>query len=147
MKRAIPYISLAFFVLVGALMVINFTQSRTTTLSGPYLIAGMSRADDATWADMESQGLMEYGETPFNFVDEETVIINDRLAEIYFGDTLFNYEVKRNRFKLKNNDNSVEHDLEFDRDGGLFNVNLDHPLLKRIQLISASVPQQGQMTE
>ena len=132
MKRTLPLIAaiaIIFFISIQA------KELGVTDLSGPYGIIGFTKSDEMTFKKIKEKGYLNFGEKPFDFLDDKTLKVNSNMSEFYFKETLFKYQITNNQLKLKSTKSDLKHDLYYDTEGGVFNLHIDHPAITRFQLI------------
>lgn len=107
------------------------------SLDGDYDVVGVSKAEKTPWQEFDSLGYMNHGENPFTFENDSIVRVNNRIAQLFFTDSVFRYQLTDSEFNLYSKSSDLVHKLTYDLDGNIFNVNLKNQYCRRIQLIPA----------
>jgi len=108
----------------------NNKQSRE--LKGIYLIGGFGMQSNMNMDTLKQMGVLNFGEIPFNFITQDSVVLDKKFGEAFFGAYKFKYELTKKTLTFINGDKQIEMDY---LDDGVFRLNIQNPYLARLDLI------------
>jgi len=121
------------FVLLTILAAIGYSCAiQPRELKGVYSIGGFRMQENINIDTLKQMGILNFGEVPFNFVSPDSVILDQRFGETFFGGSTFKYEVTDKVLTFENGDKRIEMEYE---DDGVFRLNIQNSYLARLDMI------------
>lgn len=122
------------FVVFTILAVIGYSCAirPTKELEGIYSIGGLRMQENMNMDSLKQMGILNFGEAPFNFILPDSVILDQRFGETFFGASAFKYELTNKTLTFINGDKRMEMDY---LDDGVFRLNIQNPFLARLDLV------------
>lgn len=115
------------------------TPSSPTQLSGVYKVIGFGMQPGKSLDSLQSAGVINFGEVPFNFLDNDTVILDPGFGLEYFGDSVFRYSVLDEKLILSNESKQLEIPYI---DEGVIRLTVDHRDLQRLDIFKKKAKKQ-----
>jgi|GEM_PF-1592897 len=134
MKKSVVFI-LALFVAMG--MSCSNAQIGKPKLSGVYVIGSIGMQPGVDLKELESEGVLDFGDEPFNFQKNDTVLLSKKFGEDFFGGTVFKFEFTKKTLLFSNGDKKIE--MPYENDFGIIRIDIKNKYLTRIDLVAAKM--------
>lgn len=105
-----------------------------TQLRGVYQVMGFGMQPGKSLDSLNATGVLNFGARPFNFMENDTVVLDPVFGLEYFGDSIFHYSLTDRSLILSNGTKKME--LPY-VDEGVIRVTVNHRDLERLDLVSA----------
>lgn len=107
------------------------TEKKLPELKGEYVIGGFKMQPNTNFDSLNK--VLDFGKVPFNFLDNDTVILSSEVGNKFFGDSIFKYELTDKFLTLTNNNKKIE--LEYINDVLIFRINVNDKDFTRLDLV------------
>jgi hypothetical protein len=134
MKRfVVSILSLAAIFVISS----SFTENdlSKSKIRGVYVVGSLGRTADYTFEQLEKDGILNFGAEPFNFLENDTVLLSKECGERFFGDTSFKYEFSKNMLVFTKGDKKIE--MPYTAEIKIIRITIDNKYLTRLDLVPA----------
>lgn len=108
------------------------SNNQINELQGLYVIGGFRQQPDINPDTLYNLVISKFGETPFNFISKDSVILDEKFGETFFGASEFKYQLTNKTLTFIEGDKRIVMNYTYD---GAFRLDIDNPYLVRLDLI------------
>jgi hypothetical protein len=106
-------------------------EEKTISLNGQYLIGSFHMQPGYEYNNLESLGMVDFGNVPFEFTDN-TVKLSQEVGKQFFGGLDFKYELTKDSLTFYGKNKKIEMSYIYD---GVFRLSIDNKYIDRIDFI------------
>lgn len=125
-------IILSLFIIAMVIAVACYLKFSQSTIEGSYVVGGFEMQDGVSKDQLIKNGLLDFGELTFQFLSNDTVILNPKFGMEFFGDSIFEYKVRRKSIEFIKGEDVIS--IPYANEG-VISLLVNHKYIKILKIV------------